>query len=49
MTAWQFIERYLDIFSEGHLLQDDFWEASSLGLQSSFSKAWYLEEDLVSI
>ena len=29
--------------------QGDFWEASSLGFQSSFSKAWYLEEVHTSI
>ena len=30
-------------------LQDYFWKASSLGFQSSFSKAWYLEEIPASI
>ena len=30
-------------------LEDDLWEPSSLGFQSSFSKTWYLEEVLVSV
>ena len=31
------------IYGSDSWLSDDFSEASSLGFQSSFSKAWYLE------
>ena len=46
-TCWRSLVTL--IYWECIWFKDDFWEVSSFGVQSSFSKAWYLEHVLASI